>query len=130
MNCPTVLKSAPQRLLDRQFDFTFAGASYDPEERLTTSYLFELISLLQPFRPELRPEWAERALSWAAGALDKRVVIDSLRVFAVVNKSVEVGTLVKVERMLLGAARTRDYAVADSVLDVFAKVSVDLVLGF
>jgi hypothetical protein len=84
---------------------------------------------LQPFRPELRPEWAGRALSWAAGALDKRVVIDSLRVFAVVNKSVEVETLVKVERMLLAAARTRDYAVADSIVDVFAKVRIVWVLG-
>ncbi|GAQ78882.1 hypothetical protein KFL_000200340 [Klebsormidium nitens] len=97
-------------------------ASADPEERLTTSYLFELISLLQPFRPELRAEWAEQALSWAAGAVDKRIVVDSLRVFAVVNKSAHVGTLAKVERLLLGAVRMRDYVVADSVLDVFAKV--------
>lgn len=94
----------------------------DPEERLTTSYLFELISLLQPFRPELRAEWAEQALSWAAGAVDKRIVVDSLRVFAVVNKSAHVGTLAKVERMLLGAVRMRDYVVADRVLDVLAKV--------
>ncbi|GBG61459.1 hypothetical protein CBR_g21804 [Chara braunii] len=102
------------------------GGPLDPEECLSTPFVLELVSLLSYHRPRLRVDWAEMALSWTIHSTDKRIVLDSLRVFTVLNQSISISLLAKVGRLLLASIRIEEHGVADALLEIFGKASMIL----